>query len=207
MVNINELAKSLVQDGMRKPENINNEASHTVETDIGELTFRYHRETDYFNLAITQADMSIGFYQFKKPSIGITSDSLNPNEHTRVFGSNAGDIGTTEYLTRLGFILPDENMALYVVSSKRGLNVGSLLFQLRLAVLVEEGNNWKPASGLPVHVDIQIVDENVLPFYESMGITVKEDSRPAIRGCDKTWSADVYIPPYQISSIELKPSS
>ena len=204
MVNIDELAKSLVQDGMRKPENIDKETSHTLETDIGELTFRYNRETDYFDLTISLADIPIGYFQFKKPSIGISTDSSISNEHTRVFGSNACDIGTTEYLTGLGFTLPDENMALYVLSSQRGNRVGSLLFQLGLAVLVEEGNKFKAASGLPVHMHLQIADENILPFYESMGITAKEDSRPTIRGSDKTWSADIYIPPYQIRSLELK---
>lgn len=203
MANIEELADILVGNGMRSPENVNGETQHNIESSIGRLTIHYHRETSYFTLAITQGNIPIGFYQFQKPMIWDVSNFPPENKGKRAFSSYASDIGSEEYISELGFEIPEENMALYISPSQRKHRLGSYLVMLGLAVLNAERGKWYAASGLPLHMLLRVVDEKVLPFYEKLGFRIEPDARPFDPEFKKTWSAEYHIPPLQIKGVGI----
>ena len=203
MTNIGELANIFVGNGMRSPENIDRETQHNIDSSIGRLTIHYHRETSYFTLAITLENTPIGFYQFRKPMICDVSNFPPENEVKRAFSSYASDIYSKEYISRLGFELPEENMALYILLSQRKHRLGSYLVMLGLAVLNAERVKWNAASGLPLHMLLRVVDEKVLPFYEKLGFRIEPDARPLDPKFEKTWSVEYHSPPSQIKGVNI----
>ena len=108
-----------------------------------------------------------------------------------------------EYISELGFELPEGNMALYISPSQRRHGLGSYLVMLGLAVLNAERGKWNVASGLPLHMLLQVVDEKVLPFYEKLGFRIEPDARPLDPKFEKTWSAEYHIPPSQIKGVDI----
>lgn len=203
MINIEELADILVGKGMRSSENVDGETRHNIESSIGRLTIHYHRETSDFTLAITQENTPIGFYQFQKPTICYVSNFPPENKGKRAFSSYASGISSGEYISELGFELPEENMALYISPSQRKRGLGSYLVMLGLAVLNAERVKWDAASGLPLHMRLRVVDEKVLPFYEKLGFRIEPDARPSDPKFEKTWSVEYHIPPPQIKGVNI----